>query len=1122
MKKKPISQSGLFNPRVLLGLSLCLVGVFLSMLSFAGTPSRAKVSRTSSTPTKPNSSASAASPAPAAPTTPGMPRYYNYAPGPGIGEAAGEPSIGFNPATKRVMYIASLQTLQATLPENIAPSGSVPEACDANWKNVSFTTTSVRSADAILFTDRDTGRTFVSQLNTVTQTNPVLIGLNSLMAFTDTDGEPNPANPNNAAWTPAQINPPDGSNDHETVGAGPYPAALSNLVNSLNKGHAVYYCGQAAVGTNANSGGFCSRSDDGGLNFGKSIPVNVDAVTTPNCAAAIHGHVKVAPDGTVYLPNGLCGGGQAVFVSTNGGTTWTGHVIPGSTQMAPAILPATFDVSDPQVGIATDGTVYFAYTGLVQGGNSTDDHVFVAVSHDQGNNWSTPFDVGASQGIKNAVFAAAVAGDPQRAAVAFIGTTTSGDHQSASFHGTWFGFVAHTYDGGQTWTTVNASDGPVQRNACIWNSGGNNTCRNLLDFIDINMDEKGFVLFAYADGCVNACKTGGANSYSSKATIARQSGGKGLLAQFDTLEPVLAEPACLSACRDDKASYLTWIAPDNGGSDITGYNIYRSDATHTETLVGQQINPAQTTFNDRNIDPTVTSYRYRITAVNGIGEGPASNSVSLRVGICLTTGGSCVLPGVTTIVDPAGDETDGQPAHDITSVSMAEPMTDTVTGVAANVVYTMKVASFKDAAGNFTILDGFRWSIRFGVIKNGTLVTAPPSGIPGDTSVTDYYVAMASDGMGPGGGPSFEYGVTSTPNGAARVFTKIGTINPSSNAAIDGTITLVVPKSIIQNPGPGDSIALTLASVRGDLPSGTNDTIFDSTGPGTYVLRANNLCLPDSPPLAVLTADVDHGEAPLTVNFDASASHDTDGIDQIASYTFNFNDGLGDVTQTSPFISHTFTDSGEYIVRLVVTDSRGKQSSNTATFLLDVEPPVTRVVSRMTHGSAGMFDIDLPLTGTRGVECRSSASLGAGNYAMVFSFAHNLTSVSGASVTGGTGSVSSTVLGPNASLNLLANQYQVNLTGVANAQYITVAITGAHDMAGANFGAAQQMGVLVGDVNGSGRTDNGDGIVVRNLSGTIPFDTSSARADVNCSGRVDNGDAIVIRNNSGNFLSPSP
>ncbi len=1100
MKRNLLIQSGLFTFRGLLTLTCCVVGLSLAFLAFAGTPRMVKYLARS-----PHAPSSIDAP-PLAPTGAGVPRYYTYSPGPGLGEAAGEPSIGFNPATKRVMYIASLQTLQATLPENVTPLGSVPEACDATWQDVSFTTTKVRSADAILFTDQGTGRTFVSQLNDITQTNPVLIGLNSLMAYTDDDG---------ATWTPAQVNPPDGSNDHETVGAGPYPPALSALANSVNKGHAVYYCGQQNVGGEA----FCSRSDDGGLNFGKSILVSQDAVNS--CGAAIHGHVKVAPDGTVYLPNGLCSNGSAVFVSTNAGATWTEHTIPGSRPMAPAISPATFDISDPSVGIASDGTVYFAWTGLVPNGNSTDNHIWAAVSHDQGATWSTPVDLGAALGIKNAVFATSVAGDPNRAAVGFIGTTTAGDHQSASFQGTWYGFVAHTYDGGNTWATVLASNGPVQRNACIWNSGGNNTCRNLLDFNDITMDDKGEVLFAYANGCVGACQAGGPNSYASKATIARQSGGKGLLAQFDPVEPALPQRACLAGCRDDKASYLTWIAPDNGGSDIVGYKIYRSDAMHTETLVGQQTNSGNTSFNDRGIDPTVASYTYRITALNGLGEGPASNSVSLSVGQCLINGGACVLPGVTTIVDPAGDETDAQPAHDITSVSMAEPTTNPATGAASNVVVTIKVASFKDALGNFTIPPGWRWSIRFGVIENGHLITPPndSTGGPGE----DFFVGMVSDGMGAptgSGNPSFTWGVTSVPNGTARIFSTLGNLDPSSNAAEDGTITCVVPKSIFNPmPGPGDTIAITLASVRLGAPSGgTNETIPDITGPGSYALRANSLCLPDVPPLAVLNADVDHGDASLTVNFNASASHENDNIDTIASYTFNFGDGGNDVTQSSPFISHVFNTTGEYTVRLVVTDSRGNQSSNTATFIVSVEPPLTAVESWMTHGSITTpFKINLPLTGTRGVECRSSSSLGAGNYTMVFTFAHDLMNQTGssASVSNGTGSVSSTAFGPN------SKQYTVNLTGVSDQQYITVAVAGLHDTAGANFGAGQQMGVLVGDVDATGVTDGNDVSDVQSATRQTTNGTNF-RLDIDASGRIDGNDVSTTQENTRHRLVPLP
>jgi len=50
---------------------------------------------------------------------------------------------------------------------------------------------------------------------------------------------------------------------------------------------------------------------------------------------------------------------------------------------------------------------------------------------------------------------------------------------------------------------VNATPGdPVQR-GCIWNGGGSNACRNLLDFNDASVDRSGRVLLAYTDGCAN-------------------------------------------------------------------------------------------------------------------------------------------------------------------------------------------------------------------------------------------------------------------------------------------------------------------------------------------------------------------------------------------------------------------------------------------------------------------------------------------------------------------------------------------------------------------------------------------------------------------------------------------
>ncbi|HVF72406.1 MAG TPA: PKD domain-containing protein [Chthoniobacterales bacterium] len=812
------------------------------------------------------------------------PRYYNYAPGPGIGENAGEPTIGFNLQTKRAMYISGLQTLRVTFPET--------GACDALWEDVSYVLTSKKSLDPILWTDQAIGRTFVSQLNSVVPpASPVLIGLNSLMAFTDDDG---------ANWTPAQLNPPDGSYDHQSVGSGPYPPALAPaLSNPVNKGRAIYYCSQAGVTA------FCSRSDDGGLNFGPSR----NPYTIVDGCGGLHGHPMTSPvDGTVYLPNRGCNNIQSLAVSEDAGETWVVRQVKGDDWTA----KEPSGIIDPAVGIANDGTVYFAWAS----GEPDGTHQMVSKSTDKGVTWSKPYDLGLVHGLVNTVFPRVIAGDGNRAAVGFIGTTEPGDHQLADFKGTWHAYIATTYDGGDTWAVVNATpNDPVQKEACIWNGGGSNPCRNLLDFNGMTMDDKGRALYAYADGCIGECVSGGPNSYSAKATIARQSGGRTLLAAFDPSEPAVPQAACLSGHRDDLASYLTWKIPDNGGSEILHYDIYRGTTQNNMVKIGQADGP-KSTYTDRSANPNVPKYTYKIVAHNALGDGVPSNVIELTVGPRIEPTGACVLPGVQVVVDPTGDATSTLPQHDITSVNISEPQ-----DLDGKVVFTIKVVTL-----TAPVPPNLRYAVRFGA-------PAPPPADPVLGPQEDWFVSYIS------GAEQFTYGTTAAPeNVPGRIFTTLGTLDPASRVDPDGTITLVLPKSIIGNPTPGQAITSVFGSVRVNGPTGgTNETIYDSTGTGSYQLRPGNLCLPNTAPLAVLTADKASGTAPLTVTFNASGSSDPDSIDTIASYTFNFGDGTDDVVQASPVISHTFNEGGLFDVRLVVTDSRGKVSSNTAHALVEVE-----------------------------------------------------------------------------------------------------------------------------------------------------------------------------------------
>jgi hypothetical protein len=161
------------------------------------------------------------------------------------------------------------------------------------------------------------------------------------------------------------------------------------------------------------------------------------------------------------------------------------------------------------------------------------------------------------------------------------------------------------------------------------------------------------------------------------------------------------------------------------------------------------------------------------------------------------------------------------------------------------------------------------------------------------------------------------------------------------------------------------------------------------------------------------------------------------------------------------------------------------------------------VVSRKTHGMVSDFDIDLPTVGTVGEEMRT------GPYKLIYTLDRNVTVPASANVSV-TPSGNGVILGgPN------ANQVTVNLSNVPNAQHVVVTLNGIKDAAGATIlsNLVGRMGVLVGDVNRSKRTDAGDVTQVRNNTVNIPT-ASTFQFDVNASGRIDAGDVTVTRNST--------
>lgn len=398
---------------------------------------------------------------------------------PGEESGAGEPSIGVNWKTGTAMYQSGLRTMAVTWDKNDV----------ATWTDRSFILESASTLDPILYTDGRTGRTWVSQL-----------AVNcSLLSYTDDDG---------GAWTPTTGCGPGVYVDHQTVGAGPYSGGglLGPLTAHPN---AVYYCAQAVVNAS------CARSDNGGASFGPAVPM----YDVTECGG-LHGHLRTAPDGTVYVPHMGCRDNQAVIVSEDNGLTWDVRKIPGSTVSGE---------SDPSVAAGSDNTTYFGYQ---DGKGNANTRAMVAVTRDRGRTWAKPVDVSSRLGIKNVQFPQMIAGDGDRAALAFLGTKMGGNDQDTAFEGEWRLYIAMTYDRGRTWTTINATPNELVQIGCIQLTGCNH--RNLLDFNDITVDKMGRVLVAWADGCPVECERGAAwKSSWHKSVITRQTAGKGLFKAFD-------------------------------------------------------------------------------------------------------------------------------------------------------------------------------------------------------------------------------------------------------------------------------------------------------------------------------------------------------------------------------------------------------------------------------------------------------------------------------------------------------------------------------------------------------------------------------------------------------------
>ncbi|HET6399595.1 MAG TPA: sialidase family protein, partial [Candidatus Thermoplasmatota archaeon] len=320
--------------------------------------------------------------------------------------------------------------------------------------------------------------------------------------------------------------------------------------------HATYYCAQLLRTA-------CATSLDGGVTW---LPFTQ---VLGGCGG-LHGHIAVSPTGFAAVPHKGCGSGEGpvgggervvgfAFTADNG-ATWGSRIVPGSTQGPDGGFDPSIDFSRPS------GWMWIAQADELG--------IHVGLSKDEGLTWET---IGTSTDgvepgawlnlnaafrdprtghpIRFATFPDVMAGDDERAAISFMATTDPegrspfDDCSSASDANVWHYYLALTLDAGQTWTVQRLLEDPVQVGA-IWDGGGGDPCRNLLDFNDADLDSQGRIHIAFADGCTGRCAEkwdehmrgrggppAGADSRDAHGTILRQATGPGLFAAFDRPAP---------------------------------------------------------------------------------------------------------------------------------------------------------------------------------------------------------------------------------------------------------------------------------------------------------------------------------------------------------------------------------------------------------------------------------------------------------------------------------------------------------------------------------------------------------------------------------------------------------
>jgi hypothetical protein len=189
-------------------------------------------------------------------------------------------------------------------------------------------------------------------------------------------------------------------------------------------------------------------------------------------------HIEGGENGNFYRGNpGCSGSGYSIYRSTDGGLTWTEHVLPTDGSGT----ADTWNAEEAQVGIDDADNVHAMWLGA-------DNMPYYAYSRDEGNTWSEAMMIAPPVGLVGTGFPVVTAGSEGRVAFGYVGD---------SGNNTWNGYmtiITDAFSDNPLMTTVqiNAPGDPLDTEVDC----GYNRCGGLGDFLDMSVDQYGRPWFA--------------------------------------------------------------------------------------------------------------------------------------------------------------------------------------------------------------------------------------------------------------------------------------------------------------------------------------------------------------------------------------------------------------------------------------------------------------------------------------------------------------------------------------------------------------------------------------------------------------------------------------------------